>query len=225
MKKLSILVLAIAALAIAAVVATAVSAQGNGARHASAVLVDSSGAVVGNAKFVEDAASVLHVNIHVDGISPGLHGIHLHAVGSCTPTFAAAGGHHNPLGHEHGLNTPNGAHAGDLPNLVVNRAGKGHLDATSDRATLSSGPVTLFDADGSAVIIHAASDDQVTNPTGSDTERGDCPQAGAQSEDRAQPREQHLQQATGCRSRAGHCACSGSGDGAWASWCQLAKPL
>ena len=172
MKKVSILMIAV--LAIAAVVATGVSAQGNDAQHASAVLVDPAGNVVGNAKFTEDATGILHVNVHVRGISAGLHGIHLHAVGSCTPTFAATGGHHNPLSHQHGLNNPQGAHAGDLPNLVVNRAGVGRLVGVSDRATLSPGPTTLFDANGSAVILHASEDDQLTDPTGNSGTRIAC---------------------------------------------------
>jgi Cu-Zn family superoxide dismutase len=147
-------------------------------RHAEARLVDASGASVGWARFTEDATGTLHVSVHVKGLAPGLHGIHLHAIGSCvlgtTPTFSSAGGHHNPLGHSHGLDSPTGAHAGDLPNLVVNEAGVGHLDTTTDLATLSAGPTTLFDASGSAVIIHAAIDDQVTDPTGGSGGRIAC---------------------------------------------------
>ncbi len=172
MKKIAIfvvvLVIAVAALA------TVVTAQGNGAGHASAALVDVDGNEVGFAQFTEDATGMLHVSVHVKGVSPGQHGIHLHAVGSCTPTFAAAGGHHNPLGRQHGLANPNGAHAGDLPNLEVNAAGVGRLVGTTDRATLSAGPTTLFDADGSAVIIHAGPDDQVTDPTGNSGGRIVC---------------------------------------------------
>lgn len=169
-----VFVFVIAGLLITAIVATAALAQGNGARHASAALLDPAGNVVGEARFTEDAAGKLHVNVKVEGISPGLHGIHLHAVGSCSPTFAAAGGHHNPLARQHGLDNPSGAHSGDLPNLVVNGAGRGHLDAVSDRATLSPGPATLFDADGSSVIIHAAEDDQMTDPTGNSGGRIAC---------------------------------------------------
>jgi Cu-Zn family superoxide dismutase len=149
--------------------ALAGSTIAGGARHASATFVDTTGAQVGWARLVEDSTGVVHVNIHVTGLAPGLHGIHIHAVGACAPTFAAAGGHYNPLGHEHGLDNPSGPHAGDLPNLVVNGAGIGHLDATTDRVTLSPGPATLFDetplAVGSAFIIHANPDDQVTNTT------------------------------------------------------------
>jgi Cu-Zn family superoxide dismutase len=80
--------------------------------------------------------------------------------------------------HEHGLENPAGPHAGDLPNLVVNGAGIGHLDATTDRVTLSPGPATLFDtttgAVGSAFIIHAGPDDQLTDPTGGSGARIAC---------------------------------------------------
>lgn len=172
MKKM--LVIGVSALLLAALVVSVAVARSDGALHASATLADPAGNVVGEAKFTEDAAGTLHVNVHVKGISPGLHGIHLHAVGSCSPDFAAAGGHHNPLGREHGLHNPNGAHSGDLPNLTVNGAGGGHLNAVSDRATLAPGPATLFDANGSSIIIHASEDDQLTDPTGNSGGRIAC---------------------------------------------------
>ena len=139
----------------------------SGAQHGSATFIDATGATVGWASLVEDATGIVHVNVHVNGLVPGLHGIHIHAVGACGPTFAAAGGHYNPLGHEHGLENPAGPHAGDLPNLSVNAEGVGHLNATTDHVTLSPGAATLFDATagaaGSAFIIHANEDNQVTN--------------------------------------------------------------
>ncbi len=145
------------------------SMAGGGATHASATFVDAGGAVIGWAKLIEDGAGTVHVNVHVKGLTPGLHGIHIHSVAACGPTFAAAGGHYNPLGLKHGLLNPAGAHAGDLPNLIVNGAGVAHLDATTDRVTLTDGPTTLFDqtvnAVGSAFIIHANEDDQVTDAT------------------------------------------------------------
>ena len=140
-----------------------------GASHAGGIFINAAGQTVGWVRLVEDRTGVVHVNVHVSGLPPGLHGIHIHAIGACSPTFAAAGGHYNPLGHEHGLNNPNGAHAGDLPNLIVNANGVGHLNATTEGVTLTPGPATLFDstasAEGSAFIIHANEDDQVTNAT------------------------------------------------------------
>jgi len=141
-------------------------------RHAHGTFVDASGAKIGSVRLTQDRHGVVHVRVKVKGLTPGLHGIHIHAVGSCAPLrptdvappyFLAAGGHYNPLGLEHGLGNPFGPHAGDLPNVVVNDHGKGRLNAKTDRVTLTAGATTLFDGDGSAFIIHANPDDQVTN--------------------------------------------------------------
>lgn len=146
---------------------TTASADG-GASHASAAIVDASGAAIGFAQLTEDAAGRLHVNVKVSGLEPGEHGIHLHAVGACTPDFLASGGHHNPLA------APHGEHGGDLPNMIVNEQGNGRLNAVTDRATISPGATSLFDADGSAIVIHAAADDFVTQPTGNSGARVAC---------------------------------------------------
>ena len=148
---------------LAVVLATTVAAGPAAAPQARGTFVDASGASVGWLRLTEDRRGDVHVNVHVKGLAAGLHGIHIHAVGSCSPTFAAAGGHNNPRGHQHGLENPSGPHAGDLPNLIVNGEGVGHLDARTDRVTLSEGGATLFDADGSAFIIHLNPDDQVTD--------------------------------------------------------------
>ena len=109
------------------------------------------------------------------GLTPGRHGIHIHAVGRCDPTaFATAGGHFNPETRQHGLENPVGPHAGDLPNLEVRENGLGILRADSDRISLLDGPKSLFDADGSALIIHAAEDDQMIDPTGNSGARVAC---------------------------------------------------
>jgi Cu-Zn family superoxide dismutase len=162
------LVVAWAGIAVLVMVGAA-AAAGRGAMHAGGTFVNANGQSIGWVRLVEDGAGIVHVNVHVSGLTPGLHGIHIHAVGACAPAFAAAGGHYNPLGHQHGLDNPSGAHAGDLPNLIVNAQGVAHLDATTDRVTISSGPTTLFDATpmaiGSAFIIHANEDDQLTDAT------------------------------------------------------------
>ena len=154
--------------------ATGVYAQDNGTNHAFAVLKDSSGNTSGLARFTEDGSGLVRVDVQVNGISPGLHGIHIHKTGNCSPTFASAGDHYNPLGKKHGLGNPVGAHAGDLPNLEVNDAGVGRLNTTTDLVTISAGPATLFDSDGSALVIHAGADDQVTDPAGNSGDRIAC---------------------------------------------------
>jgi Cu-Zn family superoxide dismutase len=151
---------------LAILLATSVAADPASPGQAHGTIVNAAGAEIGWIKLVQDRMGVVHVNVKVDGLSTGLHGIHIHAAGSCASTvttFDGAAGHYNPLGLEHGLENPAGPHAGDLPNLVVNADGRGTLNAKTDRVTLSAGPATLFDANGSAFIIHANPDDQVTN--------------------------------------------------------------
>jgi Cu-Zn family superoxide dismutase len=140
----------------------------DGAMHARATIVDVTGATIGFARFTEDATGRVHVNVKVEGLTPGLHGIHVHGVGACAPDFNAASSHHNPLA------APHGEHAGDLPNLMVNGAGHGHVNATVERFTLTGGATTVFDADGSAIIVHALADDFVTQPTGGSGGRVAC---------------------------------------------------
>ena len=153
---------------LALVALTSVTAASSASR-ASGTFVDAGGNTIGWVKLVEDASGIVHASVHVAGLTPGKHGIHIHAIGSCSPTFAAAGPHYNPLGHQHGLLNPDGSHAGDLPNLIVNDDGIGRLVGTTDHVTLSQGPTTLFDATagavGSSIIIHANEDDQLTDAT------------------------------------------------------------
>ena len=103
-----------------------------------------------------------------------MHGLHIHTVGACTPDFAAVGGHFNPTTAQHGLDNPNGPHAGDLPNLEIDADGNGTYEATTTLVTLDQGDNSLFDSDGSALVIHAAPDDLVTDPSGNSGDRIAC---------------------------------------------------
>jgi superoxide dismutase, Cu-Zn family len=107
--------------------------------------------------------SAVHVEITVTGLKPGLHGVHLHAVGKCEPPFLSAGGHFDPgpAGNtDPDANHP--FHMGDLPNLVADDNGKGTLSGVTTRVTLTDSLVTAFDADGTAIIIHANPDQGIT---------------------------------------------------------------
>lgn len=142
--------------------------------QATAELKNTKGDVVGVAAFWEDEGSV-RVFADVRGIAPGQHGIHLHAVGKCEPPdFTSAAGHFNPEGKKHGLLSPQGPHAGDLPNLDVAADGTGQLNYLVRGVTLGSGPGSLFDADGTAVVIHAGPDDYKTDPAGNSGARIAC---------------------------------------------------
>ena len=86
------------------------------------------------------------------------------------PKFASAGGHWNPAARQHGLDNPQGHHAGDMPNLTVAADGTGKLQYTLAGATLAG----LLDADDSAFVVHAMRDDQKTDPSGMSGDRIAC---------------------------------------------------
>jgi Cu-Zn family superoxide dismutase len=85
---------------------------------AAAAMVAADGSAIGQVTFEQTPLGVL-MYVEVAGLPPGAHGIHLHAVGACTPDFKAATGHINPDGVPHGLRHPDGPDHGDLPNLYV----------------------------------------------------------------------------------------------------------
>jgi len=132
--------------------------------------------IVGKAELVErqqGTGVVVDVTVTVSGLKPGRHGVHLHAVGKCEPDFAAAGGHFDPgpAGNtDPDANHP--FHMGDIPNLEVGQDGKGTLKAVTTRVTISDGPLSLFDADGSAVIIHGNEDKGITGESKSGVSGG-----------------------------------------------------
>jgi Cu-Zn family superoxide dismutase len=107
--------------------------------------------------------TMVEFTLDAKGLKPGKHGVHLHAVGKCEPDFTAAGGHFDPgpAGNmDPDANHP--FHMGDIPNLQVGADGTGKLTGVTTRVTLSPGPLSLFDADGSAVIIHGNEDQGIT---------------------------------------------------------------
>ena len=116
-----------------------------------------------DAKFTTGAMAV-EVTASITGLKAGTHGFHLHAVGTCEPPgFTSAGGHFDPGPNGNGDPDANHPfHMGDLPNLVADASGKATLKAVTNRVTLGAGPLSLFDADGTAVIIHANPDQGVT---------------------------------------------------------------
>lgn len=112
---------------------------------------------------VQGTGKTVEITLNASGLKPGMHGVHLHAVGKCEPDFMAAGGHFDPgpAGNtDPDANHP--FHMGDIPNLEVGANGKGTLKAVTSRVTLSDGPLSLFDADGTAIIIHGNPDQGIT---------------------------------------------------------------
>src|SRR5258705_6128746 len=93
--------------------------------------------------------------------------MHVDAAGPWEPTeFTSAGSHFNPGKKQHGRSNPAGAHAGDLPNLVVAASGEGGIDITTKAITLSPGPNSVLGDKPTSLVVHANPDDDRTDPTG-----------------------------------------------------------
>ena len=143
-------------------------------RASEAVLLKADGTEAGRAKLV-DRKDGVHVTVDVSGVQPGTHGLHLHTTGQCTPPdFASAGGHWNPTQRAHGHEAPQGAHLGDLPNIEVGPDGRGSAQALISGATLKPGALSVHDADGTAIVLHAGPDDYVSDPAGNSGARVAC---------------------------------------------------
>ncbi|HEX8321971.1 superoxide dismutase family protein [Longimicrobium sp.] len=142
-------------------------------RTFTAPLYDTRGTQVGTVALTERGDST-HVMVHATGVAAGTHGTHLHAVGRCDePDFTTAGPHLNPTNNQHGTRNPRGPHLGDLPNLTVGSNREGHMEAVV-AAAWRPGTLPLFDADGTALVVHAAADDQRTDPSGNSGARIAC---------------------------------------------------
>jgi superoxide dismutase, Cu-Zn family len=157
-----------AALVVSPILATAAGPT------ARAIIKDSQDKEIGTATFTPTRGGV-RVHVVVAGLTPGKHGIHIHAAAKCEPPdFKTAGGHLNPFGKTHGVHSANGAHVGDLPNLVVNKAGKANSSFVAKGATLGDGEGSLFGPDGTSLVIHADPDDEKTDPAGNSGARIAC---------------------------------------------------
>jgi Cu/Zn superoxide dismutase len=148
--------LTVALLATALLPPAARGAEGPRRGAARAILNDLEGHAVGLAGVAEERGR-MHIQIEVRGLTPGFHGFHLHATGSCDTTgaFASAGAH---LGAE---TADHGAHPGDLPLLFANADGTARARYRTDRVTLAQ----ILDADGSAAVVHALADNFANIPS------------------------------------------------------------
>jgi Cu-Zn family superoxide dismutase len=149
----------------------AMSAQ---AQVAKAVMKDAGGKEVGQVALVQTPQGVL-LKLSLKGATPGEHAFHVHAVGKCEPPFTSAGGHFNPGARKHGIEAAEGAHAGDMPNLHIPASGDLVIEVANPMISLVKGqPNSVFDADGSALVIHAGADDYKSDPTGNAGDRIAC---------------------------------------------------
>jgi Cu-Zn family superoxide dismutase len=143
-----------------------------GAPEAIAKIINDRGQEIGEAALMETPHGVL-IEVELRNytnrqhVLPGVHAFHIHAVGRCDPPeFASIGEHYNPTVRQHGLLNVEGMHVGDLLNLHMPVGEAQHFEVLVPEATLGSGDNSLFDADGSVLVIHEHSDDYRTDPGG-----------------------------------------------------------
>lgn len=163
-------------LALPALAQETVASQPEAPAAASAQLKDAKGASVGTASLSDAGRGVL-VKLDLKGLTPGWHAIHFHEKGDCSDAkFTSAGGHvHSATPVVHGLLNADANDAGDLPNIHVAADGTAQAEVFSTWVGLSAGErLNLKDADGSAVVIHAKTDDHESQPIGGAGDRVAC---------------------------------------------------
>ncbi len=97
-------------------------------------------------------------------LTAGLHGFHIHETGSCQESgetaFSSAKGHFDPgpFSSSTPVEKNHPYHMGDLQNIEVDESGLGKIKTVTSRFTLSESPLSVFDNDGSAIIVHKLKD-------------------------------------------------------------------
>ena len=137
-------------------------------------LKDAKGNAVGMAMISPAKGGGVTLELDVKGLPPGEHAVHFHAVPKCEAPFTSAGPHFNPANKKHGLQNPEGPHAGDMPNFTVGKDGTAKTKITNKNVSLGSESNSLYANGGTALIIHAVADDMKTDPSGNAGDRIAC---------------------------------------------------
>ncbi len=135
---------------------------------------DAQGQSIGFAS-LSASMGMVHIQLDLKGLKPGQHALHVHMTPKCEgPAFASAGGHFNPAAKKHGLKSPDGPHAGDMENFTVAADGTAKGMVMAHGITMGSEANSVFASGGTALVVHASADDNVTDPAGAAGDRIAC---------------------------------------------------
>ena len=171
--KTSLLKPAILAIALLLIMSAA-WAKGGKASSKVVKMQNAQGKDVGTAT-LSPAAKGVTIKLNLHDLAPGEHAIHVHQTAKCEgPDFKSAGAHLNPDTKKHGLQNPEGPHAGDIPNFNVDVKGKAKATVTAPGVNMGDDAHSVFAGGGTALVIHAKADDGKTDPSGNSGDRVAC---------------------------------------------------
>ena len=155
---------------VAAAALVAASHTASAGEQASAAMMNANGESVGAVTLsATPHGTLLHAKL--ENLPAGAHAFHVHAVGVCEAPFKSAGGHFNPGGAKHGIESHEGMHAGDMPNIHVPDSGALEIEVLNTQLALDA---SLFDEDGASIVIHDGPDDYASDPAGAAGPRIAC---------------------------------------------------